>query len=223
MIIAHPLRLAMAGLCGGLVLAAGCLRAADVEAQSSVEVDVRVKLNEEGTTRLMLLNSWARHHEENYSETVFGAALDHRLSPDWSVRAGVRRITEESDSPEGNETRAVLDARYFLPFGEGWLLTDRSRVDLRMIEGGSFSARFRNRVMLEKPFTLFDHEFTGFGSYELFYDTRHQAFSRHSLTLGISVPLGRWLAADVFFTKDYAINPPKDTVGAFGLALCFDF
>jgi hypothetical protein len=142
------------------------------------------------------------------------------MNKSWSWRVGVRYIWKEVDPPDTNETRGVLDLKWFKDLGNGWLLTDRNRIDIRKFEGvSSLSFRYRNRVQIEKPFKVFSQNWTGFTSYEIYYDSRYDEWGqRQRLIAGVSVPIKEWLAVDVFLGYHIETKPKNESGAALGIA-----
>ena len=127
------------------------------------------------------------------------------------------------DPPDANETRVVLDLKWFRPLGKGWLLSDRNRLDLRRFEGkSSASYRYRNRIQIEKSLPFFAKPWTAFGSYEMYYDSRYDKWGqRHRFIGGFSAPVVDWFSVDLFYGYHVETEPKKETGGAVGLALGF--
>ena len=99
------------------------------------------------------------------------------------------------------------------------MLTDRNRIDTRWIEGtDDASYRYRNRIQLEKPITLVGTTLTGFGSYELYYDTRFDAWQRQRAILGVSIPMGSKASIDLFYGYHRETRPKIEQADAFGIA-----
>ena len=131
-------------------------------------------MDEIGKDRIYILNSYAEEPSYQYQETVLGVSWDHRVNESWSWRIGGRYIWKAVDPPDKNETHGVFDLKWYKELGDDWLLTDRNRLDLRRFEGEDTSSfRYRNRVQIERPFEVFSKTFTGFTSYEIYYDSRY--------------------------------------------------
>lgn len=200
-------------------------RASDIEAGAWPEFDIWISLDEAKKNRIYILNSWTEEPNYAYEETVLGISWDQRFHKHWSWRAGIRYIWKQVDPPDVNETRVVLDLKWFQPLGKDWMLSDRNRIDLRWLEGKSSNTwRYRNRIQLEKPFPVFSRTWTGFGSYELYYDSRYDTWGqRHRLIGGVSVPVTDWASVDVFYGYHVETKPKDESAGALGIAFGFFF
>jgi len=138
-------------------------RAADLEADAWPEIDIWIKLDEIQRDRLYILLSYTEEPTYQYQETAVGLSWDRCFHPNWAWRVGTRYIDKKVDPPDPGETRVVLDLKWFYPLGKEWLLTDRNRLDLRHFDGDTVASfRYRNRVMLEKPFEFLAPRLTGF-------------------------------------------------------------
>ena len=208
-----------------MLLAPTAVRAQDLEAEAWPEFDIWINMDETGKNRLFILASFADEPKFQYEETALGVSWDQRLSPNWSWRVGARYVWKAVDPPDKNETRVVLDLKWFHEFGSGWLVTDRNRLDLRRFDGDeSGSYRYRNRIQLEKPFPVFSKTLTSFVSYEIYYDSRFDTWGqRQRVIAGVSVPIVKWSSVDVFYGYHSEIKPKKETGGALGIAFGFYF
>ena len=54
-----------------------------------------------------------------------------------------------------------------------------------------FSARYRNRVGLEREFKVLNRAFTPYGSAEVYYDSRFNTWNRNRLAVGVQIPFKR--------------------------------
>ena len=196
--------------------------AGDIELEAWPEFDIWIDLNEDASTRLYILNSWAEDADKVYEEMALGVSLDQRLKTWMSVRGGIRYIWKQADPPQGNETRAVFDAKFYAPTWKEFLLTNRNRIDLRWIDG-ELTERYRNRTQLERPISIFGYRPTGFTSYEVYYDTKYDDWVRQRIIVGGSFPVQEWLTVDLFYGYHVVSKPKPENAGAWGLAIGFWF
>ena len=177
-------------------------------------------MDEAGRDRIYILNSYAEEPSYQYQETALGVSWDHRVNESWSWRIGGRYIWKAVDPPDKNETRGVFDLKWYKELGDDWLLTDRNRIDLRKFEGEDTSSfRYRNRVQIERPFEVFSKTFTGFTSYEMYYDSRYDKWGqRHRFIGGVSVPIYKQFSVDVFYGYHVETKPNVESGSALGIA-----
>ena len=206
----------------GLILAvAPKVTAQDLEVEAWPEIDIWIPLDEDRTNRIYVLIAFGNEPNYRYEESAFGVSWDKRFHPNWSFRIGARYIWKEVDPPDVNETRVVLDLKWFKPLGGGWLLTDRNRIDLRRFDTQEVASyRYRNRIQMEKTFKAFSRTLTGFGSYEMYYDSRYDKWGQRNRFIGgVSVPLIAWFSVDVFYGYHIETKPKRETGGAIGVAI----
>jgi len=193
---------------------------ADIEAEAWPEFDIWIGLDPERKNRIFILNSYSNAPDFGYQETALGISWDQRFSKSWSWRAGVRYVWKAVDPPDTNELRGVFDLKWFRDLGNGWLLTDRNRIDARWFESSDeLSYRYRNRLQIEKSLQIGTRMWTGFASYELYFDTRFSAWSRRRIIVGFSVPFTDWLAVDLFYGYHNEQRPKQENAGAVGIAI----
>jgi hypothetical protein len=114
-----------------------------------------------------------------------------------TVRIGYRYIHPYTgDSPA--EHRGVLEitGRHGLPGGV--LLSDRNRMDLRSI-GGEYSWRYRNRLTIEREFSIGRFKPSPYVRGEVYYDSRYDKWSRTALIAGSILPINRHLELEGYF------------------------
>ena len=223
------IRFIQIGMAAWIILAVLALsypcKAADLEADAWPEFDIWIKLDPAGKDRIYILNSYAHESSFLYEETALGVSWDRRFHKNWSFRMGARYIWKQVDPPDKNETRVVLDLKWFKELGAGFLLTDRNRLDLRFFDSDtSGSFRYRNRVQVERGIPIFSWKWTGFGSYEIYYDSRYNTLGqRHRFIGGVSIPVTKWFSVDLFPAYHIETKPKRESGGAFGIAFGFYF
>jgi Protein of unknown function (DUF2490) len=144
-----------------------------------------------------------------------GFRLDESKNRFLLLRVGYRYIpTFAGDDP--NENRGVFEgtARYPLLRGRV-LVSSRNRIDLRFI-GGNHSWRYRNRVSLEREFSLGALRVNPYARFEVFYDSRVSKWSRTESVAGASFPAGRWELEGYFDYQHDTGGSSNRTVHAVG-------
>jgi hypothetical protein len=160
------------------------------------EVGAFWKLND--TMRFYFLATTVRENRES-TEGEFGPNFDFYLKPirekkrlalfrlDESktrflmVRVGYHYVHSYTGGPE--ESRGVLEATPRYPLMRGVFVSDRSRMDFRLIEG-EFSWRYRNRLTVEREFSIGRLKLNPYARAELYFDSRFHEWSRTALTAG---------------------------------------
>lgn len=223
----------------GWALLAIALCAGSASAQSVPvwpEADALVKLNSK-----MRLDFLAKTVEEERETTSgeFGVNVDlyHqpiRKKPELlfrldesknrllTLRAGYHYLP--SYTGHANENRGILELtmRYPLMAVLGdVLISDRNRADFRLIEG-AYSWRYRNKLSVERELSMGRARINPYVSYEFYYDSRYDAWSRTELMAGASSPVSRRWEVDAYFDfqDDSSSNPSKHTK-ALGVSVKF--
>ena len=192
-----------------------------IKAQGDVdawpEFDFWFRLNDQD--RIYAMASFATDKARSYEESAFGVAWDRRLNEDWSVRASYRYIYTQTEPINSDESRLILDAKYFLPLGNKFLMSNRNRVDLRFLNDADFSFRLRDRLQIERPFNvLWNNTLILWSSFEVWYDSRYRIIlNRDRLLAGFTFFFTKWISTDLFYAWQNEINPPeqKDALGVF--------
>jgi Protein of unknown function (DUF2490) len=223
-------------------LTAGCMAvaAASPNAQEEFwpEVDGYVALSP--STRLQFRTSFKNHPMGDSWEGNFGIHLDLALRPVFrrelrergdafkrrflSFRTGYEYLTNLTDhSAPYVERRWIVEcsSRFLLP-GKA-ILSDRNRGDLRLVNGQPFSTRYRNRLQLERDYSLGRFVITPYVDGELFYDTRYDAWTRNRYSVGIQVPAGDHFVLETYGLRQNDSKSSKPHINVVGLKFLFYF
>jgi hypothetical protein len=115
--------------------------------------------------------------------------LDESKAQFLMIRVGYRYVFPYGGD-SSDEHRGVVEATARYPLALGVLVSDRNRMDLRSI-GGTLSWRYRNRLTVEKDFSIRRFKFTPYCRGEIYYDSRFDKVSRTALIAGSSFPITR--------------------------------
>lgn len=192
------------------------------------EVDVYVPLNKKFRLFFLATRTKAEETKEN-TEGQIGAHIDYHLNRKVTLRTGYRYGFSLGGSDPFKEHRIVFEQTLRQPLPLDVLLTDRNREDLRWVNG-EFSARYRNRVTLEREFKVLSRAITPYGSAEAFYDSRFDTWNRNRLAVGVQIALKRGtplislahpkrqLVLDVYLTRQNDTRSQPSRVKALGMA-----
>lgn len=153
------------------------------------EVDVYFSLNEKFRLFFLATTTKAEETRDNIEGQV-GAHLDYHLHKKLSLRAGYRHGFSLGGSDPFKEHRIIFEQTLRQPLPLDLLVSDRNREELRWVNG-DFSARYRNRVTLEREFKVFKRPVTPYGSAEVSYDSRFNTWNRNRLAVGTQIALKR--------------------------------
>jgi hypothetical protein len=99
------------------------------------------------------------------------------------------------------------------------LISDRNRADLDW-QNGKFTWRYRNRLTIERRFTIHSYHPTPYASVEPFYQSQYHKWSTTVLYAGCLFPLGRHVQFDPYYAhQNITGKPPNQQLNQFGLAL----
>jgi hypothetical protein len=113
-----------------------------------------------------------------------------------TVRVGYGFIPDFHEAPAGgaDEHRGVAELTARLPMGGQWLWTDRNKGDFRWV-GEATSARYRNRLRVERSMAVWGFRGTPYTAVEGFYDTQVDRWNRVEFRGGFEFP---WRYSTIF-------------------------
>jgi hypothetical protein len=212
-------------------LAGMALASQHVEAQTTAsewwpEVDVFVKIN--GEARLEFVAARATDGA-TYNSAELGPTLEITLKPILQTKQdslddakrkyltfGVGyRYYSNLDKPNENRAELDLTPRYFLP--GSLLLSDRNRIDLRVI-GDNFSWRYRNRLTLERAFRFACVQLTPYARGEVYYDNRYGIWNMNRYSFGVIIPVRKRAELEPYYEHINDSRSSVKHVNAFGFA-----
>ena len=151
---------------------------------------------------------------------TFIDALDTDKQHVFVARLGYefRRAGENEQSSHTHELMA--DGTFRWGFPKKILVSDRNRFGLRWIDGDP-SFRYRNRLQVERPFTILKRKVTPYASAEAFWDSRYHSWNRFDYTGGTEIPLPyfRRATVDLYYTRERCITCPDPHTDILGVNL----
>lgn len=202
------------------------------------EANAYVRLNE--SQRLWFLLAPVRERNEGLSEIQVGAHWEIGLSPPLHpaqrgelydtdrlrylrFRAGFRYATSFEESNDYEEWRGILELTPRARLPGDIVAAFRNRGDFRWING-DFSWRYRPRLWLEREFGISTKiSLVPYGSAEIFYDSRYDAWTRTRYQFGVAVPVSKAFAPEVYVAHQRDEEPTLKYTNALGLVLGFFF
>ena len=135
--------------------------------------------------RLLVTAREERAGEEGEGiKTYIGGQLDFFLTKNWLLRNGYEYGFRIGSGDCFKEHRFILEQTYSRDLPRKFAVHERNREELRVLND-DFSMRFRNRLKLEREFSLGKRSLIPYGSAEIFYDTRYDVFNRNRLSAGL--------------------------------------
>ncbi|MCI0387648.1 MAG: DUF2490 domain-containing protein [Acidobacteria bacterium] len=183
------------------------------------EVDLYITLNPKW--RLFFLANSTVERETNIArEGQVGAHVDYFFNKYLVFRAGYRYGFSLHEDEPFQEQRILFEQTFRVRIPWRILLSDRNRQDLRWVDG-EFSVRYRNRLMLERDFSVNSFRFTGYGSAEVYYDTRFDTFNRTRFVIGVAFPVCRVFGLDFSYNRQNDTKSTPNHVNALGINFVF--
>lgn len=142
--------------------------------------------------------------------------LDDEKARPLVLESGYRIITAPDASPE-NRAIEALTFRY--PLQAGFLVSDKNRADLDWQEG-TFTWRYRNKLTLERTFSIRSYHFIPYLAGEPFYESQYNKWSSTDLYAGCFFPVGKHVQFDSYYEHENNTGKkPNRQSNYFGLAL----
>jgi hypothetical protein len=114
------------------------------------------------------------------------------------IETGYRVITAPGAAPKN---RAIEDVTFRIPLRWQLLLTARNRADLDW-QGGSFTWRYRNKLSLQRTFTIRAFHFIPYVAAEPFYESQYSKWSTTDLYAGSLLPVGSHVQFDCYYQHE---------------------
>jgi hypothetical protein len=136
------------------------------------------------------------------------------------VESGYRFIAAPG-TPD--ENRAIEALTIHFPLVAGFHFIDRNRSDLDW-QNNTFTWRYRNRLTVERTFSILSHHFIPYFAAEPFYESKYSKWSATDIYGGIIFPIGKHVQLDGYYQHENntAKKPNKqDNYGGLALHLYF--
>lgn len=146
--------------------------------------------------------------------------LDDAKSRFLVFEAGYRYITAPN-APTDNRLLTMVTLNF--PMSTGMLLSDRNRADLDW-KGGGFTWRYRNRLTLERTFSIHSYHLIPYVAAEPYYESRYSKWSTTALYAGCLFPVGKHVQLNIYYEhQNNTGKSPNMPVNQVGLALYLYF
>jgi hypothetical protein len=152
------------------------------------------------------------------NNTVFD--LDDVKSRPLVLSIGYRYVPSPN-KPAVNRMEPVVT--FHFPTVARILISDRNRADLDWSNGG-FTWRYRNRLTIERRFTIHSYHPAPYASAEVFYESKYAKWSTTALYAGCLLPIGKHVQLDPYYEHENNTGKsPNQQVNAVGLAMYLYF
>jgi hypothetical protein len=130
--------------------------------------------------------------------------------------AGYRCITAPGE-PTTERMEAIVTPHF--PLKGGALIADRNRADLEW-KGGEFSWRYRNKLRLERTFTVHSYHLIPYIAAEPYYVEQYSKWSTTALFVGSNFPVGKHVQLEAYYEHENNTGKsPNQQQNSFGLVL----
>jgi hypothetical protein len=128
---------------------------------------------------------------------------------------GYRYLPQANGAPATNRMEPVATVQ--VPLKAGFTLVDRNRGDLDW-QTGDFTWRYRNRLQLQRGFTVVSQRLTPYASAEVYYQSIYGKWSETNLNAGLVIPLRKVIGFNVYYQHENNTgHAPNKQVNALGL------
>jgi hypothetical protein len=177
--------------------------AQESNSEGSIEVGLWKRMSP--TNMLYFPLSITRASEVDHADGLVGAGYDRVLGRTVAARLGYRYLWELSPAAGTvpfREHRGVAELFVRSRAGQHLELLDRTRFELRGVDGAATSWRLRNRIRAGRVVALRqERTLTPYGSFEAGYDSRFRTVNRLRFSLGLAARLSSRFLPDVYLAR----------------------
>jgi hypothetical protein len=203
-------------LLGIAVITPCALSAQSVVTEDWPELDIFWRPAEHQRTVLEL--SAVSERESAQRNTAVGLYQDYLHLPFGYLRGGYRYTFSTHDASY-RESRIVAEGVASRPVLRRFRALNRTRVEWRWINGDP-SYRIRDRVQVQLASALTrGPEWTPYGTFEAYYDSRYNTISRLGGRVGSEARLSRRLNTDLYIARQENSRGSPPAVNAVGITL----
>lgn len=213
-----------------------CAQEPDSTREFWPEYDVFIKLNEK--SRIFALYTGTKQenlgafadgqtgiHFDFYAVPAFRpvvASIDQSKSKFLMVRVGYILSRPRNNSGTATEHMAPVEATARAQVGGGILVSDRNRLDFRWVDGNP-RHRYRNRIKIERTFSISRFQLTPYAHAELFYDLKPREWSRLRYAAGAEFNITKRIVLEGYFLRQNSWASVPQFINALGTAVQFYF
>ncbi len=196
-------------------------------------LDLYVNVNED--SRFFFQYSATRQADlQDYEDGLVGAYFDYytlplarkRLAeqPDAArdkflmFRMGFAYQANPPDKKPSTQYIGVLEVDPRQPLPWGMLMTDRNRMEFRLVNG-DYEPRYRNRLRIERTFKVGRFGLTPYIDCEAFYESQYHAWAEIRYEGGMEWAIKRYLVLQGYYTRQRETQPKNSYVNALGATL----
>jgi hypothetical protein len=122
--------------------------------------------------------------------------------------------------PNENRVQLGLTSRFHLPWSLE--LSVRNRFDLRVISD-QFSWRYRNRITLEKSFSIKSFSFSPYARGEIYYNSQSGTLGKNTYSFGAAFPIRKRFELEGYYERENNTGGSPTHVNGIGTTLSVHF
>lgn len=203
------------------------MRAQQTQTQQIPRIDTFVEL----TDRYRLMFRASRSTDgSTVNSAQFGPNLDINIRPLRQIilhtnnsenntfvtlRVGYLYL-KNLDRPNENRIPLQVTSRFHLPWSIE--LAERNRVDLRVINR-QFSWRYRNRITIQRSFSVRSFSFSPYARGEISYDSRQSGWTRNTYSFGSIFPVRKRFELEGYYERENTTGGSPPHVNGIGATL----
>jgi hypothetical protein len=138
------------------------------------------------------------------------------------VRAGYLFSAPRQSTTAATEHMLTYEGTGRLPLARAFLLSDRNRMDLRWVDG-DFRWRYRNRLKLERTFSVGRFDVTPYAHGEVFYNIDQGTWTRLRYAVGSEWSITKRIVLEGYYLRQNDWGSVPQFVNAAGMAVQFYF
>jgi hypothetical protein len=136
-----------------------------------------------------------------------------------TFRIGYQYLRNVGKSNE-NRVQLALTSRFHLPWS--LQLNERNRFDLRAISD-QFSWRYRNRLTLDKSFSIKSFSFSPYVRSEIYYNSLSGAWDKNTYSFGATFPIRKRFELEGYYERENTTGGSPPHVNGIGITLSIYF
>jgi hypothetical protein len=186
-----------------------------------------------GHVRLDLYTGREKSEEISAGKYKVGAGISFRLKPKFTrfldaldtdkqhvlvIGTTYEYSIAREPGATTKEHKIYLDGTFRWAFPKEFLLSNRNRFEFRWVNGED-RFRYRNRLILERPFKLLKRDITPYGGAEAYWDAKYKKWNIFKFTTGVVVPLYRRMSLEFLYERQHCVTCADPNTNIFGLTL----
>jgi hypothetical protein len=185
------------------------------------ELQVHYWFDERRSRAIFVLSNGRDRDSGTGYQAEAGLTFEHRLTDRIWGRIGYRHANATDGGPF-TENRLLTEQIFRVPLAWGVSADLRLRQDFRWLDSGFF-VRLRERLQVQRDFTIGTYRFTPYASAEVYFDTQYNQMSRYRLIVGVTLPIYEHFSIEPYLVRQVDNAGNFTITNAIGLTLITAF